>query len=248
MTAKYGHLIIVLYLTVSGRYVQSEPSCSKYDFEEKLLEKMVRIEFQMEQYKTQMEDSLKKLDNVKNDFDKKVIDTEEKIQEMMTDMNNTVITNANFIKNLIQNVDEINAKEAARTPVMFKAVMLADTTPSIGKTLIFKKILDNLGSGYNGNTGVFTVPINGSYIFGMTICPVNGLGIVAGFEVDGNRATVQAYYGGPGHECFSTTTTESLTQGQRVSVKRFGGYSTSVTIDQSDLYRWSMLYGALIHA
>ncbi|KAL4217451.1 hypothetical protein ACF0H5_023901 [Mactra antiquata] len=248
MAAKYGHLIIVLYLTVSGRYVQSEPSCSKYDYEEKLLEKMVRIEFQMEQYKTQMEASLKRLDNVKNDFDKKVIDTEEKIQEMMIDMNNTVITNANTITTLVQNVDDMNAKEAdTSSPAMFKAIMLADTSPFVDETLVFKTILYNYNNGYSNNTGVFTVPKDGNYIFGMTLCLTYKQGIVAGFEVDGKKATAHAFYGGPGNECFSVTTTEVLTQGQQVRLKRFYGFGLTTQIRQSDAYRWTMFHGSLIH-
>ncbi|KAL4217452.1 hypothetical protein ACF0H5_023902 [Mactra antiquata] len=248
MAAKYGHLIIVLYLTVSGRYVQSEPSCSKYDYEEKLLVKMVRIEFQMEQYKTQMEDSLKRLDNVKNELHKKVIDTEDKMQEVIKETNNKVAENANAIKTLVQNVDENNAKEAiTSSPVMFKAIMLADTSPSVGETLVFKTILNNYNNAYNNITGTFTVPKDGNYIFGMTICPTFKKLIVAGFEVDGKKATVHTFYGGPGHECFSVTTTEVLTQGQQVRLKRFPGFSSTTQIQQSDAYRWTMFHGSLIH-
>jgi hypothetical protein len=39
-----------------------EPHCSNYDFEEKVLEKMVRIEYQMERMKSEMEQTVKNVD------------------------------------------------------------------------------------------------------------------------------------------------------------------------------------------
>uniref|UniRef100_A0A3B5BIB9 Complement C1q tumor necrosis factor-related protein 3-like n=1 Tax=Stegastes partitus TaxID=144197 RepID=A0A3B5BIB9_9TELE len=37
--------------------------------------------------------------------------------------------------------------------------------PSTDKTLVFKRVFSNIGSGYDANSGVFTAPVNGFYYF-----------------------------------------------------------------------------------
>jgi dsDNA-specific endonuclease/ATPase MutS2 len=56
--------VFILFLLTSGRNCE-EPRCSKYDFEEKVLEKMVRIEFQMEQMKSEVEQCVKRVESIK---------------------------------------------------------------------------------------------------------------------------------------------------------------------------------------
>jgi hypothetical protein len=53
----------IFFLIFLITYANSdEPHCSKYDFEEKVLEKMVRMEFQMERMKSEMEQTVKSVD------------------------------------------------------------------------------------------------------------------------------------------------------------------------------------------
>ncbi|XP_062587135.1 uncharacterized protein LOC134248757 [Saccostrea cucullata] len=50
-------------------------------------------------------------------------------------------------------------------PVGFSAVLTMNVTLSGGSVLNYNKVITNIGSGYNSNTGTFTSPIEGTYLF-----------------------------------------------------------------------------------
>jgi hypothetical protein len=56
--------MFLFLLLTSGRNCE-EPHCSKYDFEEKVLEKMVRMEFKMENMKSEVELCVKRVESIK---------------------------------------------------------------------------------------------------------------------------------------------------------------------------------------
>ena len=41
---------------------------------------------------------------------------------------------------------------------------------SIGDTIFFQEIVQNEGKGYNKNTGIFTAPVTGTYLFTVQVC------------------------------------------------------------------------------
>ena len=47
----------------------------------------------------------------------------------------------------------------------FTATVTRSMTSKSGQTLVFPNIITNVGGGYNGNTGVFTAPRDGVYVF-----------------------------------------------------------------------------------
>jgi hypothetical protein len=75
--------------------MSEEPHCSKYDFEEKVLEKMVRMEFQMERMKSEMEQTVKNVDRKLKEMDENeakssytIKTTQEKLSEKMEALQN----------------------------------------------------------------------------------------------------------------------------------------------------------------
>ncbi|XP_060554041.1 uncharacterized protein LOC132715084 [Ruditapes philippinarum] len=90
-----------------------EPHCSKYDFEEKVLEKMVRMEFQMERMKSEMEQTVKSVDRKLNEMDEKeakssytIKTTQEKLSEKMEALQNKTVESVD------RKLNEMDEKEA----------------------------------------------------------------------------------------------------------------------------------------
>jgi hypothetical protein len=65
MKSLFFKIILLDFLMLAN---SEEPHCSKYDFEEKVLEKMVRMEFQMERMKSEMEQTVKSVDTKLNEL------------------------------------------------------------------------------------------------------------------------------------------------------------------------------------
>ncbi|KAL4222604.1 hypothetical protein ACF0H5_018645 [Mactra antiquata] len=53
--------------------------------------------------------------------------------------------------------------------VAFYAKLKYDSTLSIGKTLVFPVVQTNIGDAYDRRTGVFTAPVDGTYVFSLVI-------------------------------------------------------------------------------
>ncbi|XP_060554031.1 heavy metal-binding protein HIP-like [Ruditapes philippinarum] len=104
----------VFFLSYLLTYAKSEElHCSKYDFEEKVLEKMVRIEFQMERMKSEMEQTVKSVDRKLNEMDEKeaklsytIKTTQEVLSEKMEALQNKTVESVDL------KLNEMDEKEA----------------------------------------------------------------------------------------------------------------------------------------
>ena len=57
-------------------------------------------------------------------------------------------------------------------PIAFTAKLEADLTTTSRTTLVAKKVITNIGGGYDNTTGVFTAPVSGTYAFMATAAPL----------------------------------------------------------------------------
>ncbi|XP_060554032.1 heavy metal-binding protein HIP-like isoform X1 [Ruditapes philippinarum] len=73
MRISFCKIIFLSYLL--SCVMSEEPHCSKYDFEEKVLEKMVRMEFQMERMKSEIDTNTKEMQILKGKTDQIVTPT-----------------------------------------------------------------------------------------------------------------------------------------------------------------------------
>nr|XP_057937040.1 complement C1q tumor necrosis factor-related protein 3-like [Doryrhamphus excisus] len=76
-----------------------------------------------------------------------------------------------LLQNLAVRVDKLerDAAEATKTHVAFSAALVSTTDwTHVGPfntdtTLVFKRVVTNVGNGYDVNTGIFTAPVKGIY-------------------------------------------------------------------------------------
>ncbi|XP_053385367.1 heavy metal-binding protein HIP-like [Mercenaria mercenaria] len=263
--------LFFLFLRVNSE----EPHCSKYDFEEKVLEKMVRIEFQMERMKSEIEQSVKFVENKKTEVDAtlKNIDQQledysnniEKLEALGTKISDTLTAKQ---QELEKNIDEKMAKienktletlqakiqelqtlkdEAVTPTITFKARLNSDSAAPAGQTFVFPTVLFNEGDAYSSRTGKFTATTSGTYLFTVVFCVIINKALTIGLMVDGSKYTVAAFYGDANYGCSTADTVAVLTAGQMVWVEALSGSSSGTIIDQDTSYRWNTFSGTLIH-
>ncbi|XP_060599108.1 uncharacterized protein LOC132752752, partial [Ruditapes philippinarum] len=153
----------------------SEPTCSKFHYEEQTLEKMIRQEIKVEKMKSDMQlteqrvlDALEKLKMERNEFNKDLMKKEGDIEVLKTKMDeelNRMKAKTNeTIDNYSKEVQKI--KELAFTPIIaFKADTAGDRSLENNMVFVFSNIILNIGDAYNKNTGVFVAPASGLYLF-----------------------------------------------------------------------------------
>lgn len=108
-------------------------------------------------------------------------------------------------------------------------------------TLIFKRVVTNVGNGYNSNTGIFTAPTKGVYFFSFTGC-VGSSGQVNAALVKNSELLFALFDSRGTNGCASNSVTVQLEVGDTVFVRLWRGNSI---FDQS---RLSTFTGFLLFA
>ena len=125
---------------------------------------------------------------------------------------------------------------------------MKNNSPVGGATIIFPDILLNLGKAYNSDTGVFTAPYGGIYLFTAQLC-INSIRYISlGLVVDGVYNDKARYQDNDEYaSCYKLTTTLLLRSGNKVWVKVIQHTSTGKTLYHSDSNYWTSFSGVLIH-
>ena len=105
------------------------------------------------------------------------------------------------------------------TPVAFHAELDRNVTTRTEKNLFMRDVITNIGGGYNGQTGMFTAPVSGTYCFMATASP--GQGNISRAEIVSN-STVVAYLWSEDDASCTCHTTVKLLEGQKVSLRSYG--------------------------
>ncbi|XP_062591336.1 multimerin-2-like [Saccostrea cucullata] len=111
--------------------------------------------------------------------------------------------------------------------VAFTAGVTTTSTVWNSGTLVFNKVINNVGGGYNPNTGIFTAPLNGDYVFYVSIQSYsNDYSIYIDIVLNGSskvRAMAYKLNSNDGYETGTNMVTLRLQQGDTVWVKHYSG-------------------------
>uniref|UniRef100_A0A4W6D920 C1q domain-containing protein n=1 Tax=Lates calcarifer TaxID=8187 RepID=A0A4W6D920_LATCA len=107
--------------------------------------------------------------------------------------------------------------------VAFSASLLAEGSVTLGPcntftTLIFKRVVANIGNAYNPNTGIFTAPVRGAYHFEFYVAVIGGQ-TAAVLVKNKERIFAVAEYQSPGFGSSAQGATLALEAGDVVFVQ-----------------------------
>ncbi|XP_060587695.1 complement C1q and tumor necrosis factor-related protein 9B-like [Ruditapes philippinarum] len=245
MRISFCKIVFLNYLLTCAK--SEEPHCSKYDFEEKVLEKMVRMEFQMERMKSEMEQIVKTVDRQLNEMVEKqekhtlsIKTTQEKFSETVEALQNKT---SEIIETKLKELQIL--KDQIVTPtVAFKARLNAHTAAPAGQVIVFPVVLFNEGDAYNSKKGKFTATTNGTYLFTIAFCVLHNKYLYVDIMVDGVSYTKTNIYGDYNNDCFTADTVAVLKAGQSVWVQPSG--SASGNIIYPSTVGWNTFSGVLL--
>ena len=117
----------------------------------------------------------------------------------------------------------------------------------INQSFLFHDVTQNVGNAYDSNTGIFTCPISGLYLFSMTILSNPNRIVETELVLDG-RSIMRVYSASDGSAYNSGTNTviQSLKQGDKIWARIVN--SSSQDHNNIIVYgsKWSTLSGFLI--
>ncbi|XP_060557363.1 complement C1q and tumor necrosis factor-related protein 9-like [Ruditapes philippinarum] len=205
---------------------------------------MVRIEFQMERLKFEVEQCVNRVENIKTEVSDQMKANQQELENgFETSMKEVVSNVTSAVKAKL-----LELQDTVTPTVAFKARLKSRTAVVGGQTIVFPVLIFKEGDAYNSGTGKFTAPISGVYMFSLAFCVYSKKSLTVSIMVEGTRYSTSLFDGDDGHGCSSADTVAIVTAGQEVWVEVIsGGTSTGTITDHSDSYRWNTFSGALIN-
>ncbi|KAH3812934.1 hypothetical protein DPMN_141377 [Dreissena polymorpha] len=202
--------LFVLNLVVASLAAELAcPVCSRYNYEEMLLERVIRNELALEhtlkdikETNTKVVDALRKLQD-ENDKVNIAIEVMERKQIVMeaalSDAIKTVLTNVSeslthMLTELSQAIKGMEGRvDLLKIPtIQFRAKLASSITVNSGQDVVFARVEVNKGQGYDKGTGKFTASVAGLYNFAVHYC-TQGSKCVAP-EIVHNGKSLQSSY------------------------------------------------------
>ncbi|XP_045167833.2 caprin-2-like [Mercenaria mercenaria] len=225
-------LWIVFFASFSSKVaLAQEPTCacSKFHYEEQMLEKIVRMEFSVERMKIETEEARKSVEKTTDEFKRLKAEHE------------------HYVDASKKEIQEL--KETLRTPtIAFKAKKVRNRMPSIDETIVFKETLFNFGEHYDNFTGIFTAPIHGTYLFTIHTCLYIRVHMYYGVMVEGERIANGMFYEWNANNCNTVDAIVVMKSEDWVWVKYLRSSTTGQNvIEGNNDNRWNTFSGTLIH-
>ncbi|XP_053400656.1 uncharacterized protein LOC128557366 [Mercenaria mercenaria] len=169
----------------------------------------------LQQLKQNWEKVAEESEALKTDVRKVLNDIEEKAWKEIDDLRAEKATALEEYSEKIVKLEALilvpNIAFKARSPA---SIDLEDNT-----VIVFTKNVVNIGNAYNNATGIFTAPIDGTYLFTSQLCLNSGKFITFGIYIEDVLYTVGRFYDKDFPSCFNIETTSAMKAHQRASVK-----------------------------
>ena len=141
-------------------------------------------------------------------------------------------------------------KQSITPTVAFNVRDATDLSPSQNEVIRFRTILLNIGGGYDEQSGIFTSPVNGTFIFSVQVAtyPSKWGRLQLVCDTSSNVILSIAHYNTAAHyTSTSNTVAQVLNEGQKVWVQfGYDARSTQV-LDESPSYASNQFSGLLVH-
>ncbi|WAQ99663.1 hypothetical protein MAR_024036 [Mya arenaria] len=239
--AKVAVLLCFLILHPASS-LQDEPMFpTKFQYDEQLLEKVIRMELKFEEYEKKLDNAIELLNKSILDVNKSIVDGTDELKELESQIERKHEQIESTVNGKLQEFDHL-ADELRIPNVFFRAEYPTDL--SNPNPIVFTKTVYDFGNGYDNVTGVFTVPVDGTYLFTMHLCSHAGKDIHYRLTIDDEDHLGGRNFNTGSHVCTSADVIAPLKTNSKVFVK---SSQSSDVLYEDGSYRRNIFSGVLLH-
>ncbi|XP_052765439.1 heavy metal-binding protein HIP-like [Mya arenaria] len=226
-------LFVILVIQQTSGF--KEPECSRYHYEEQILERVVRMGMEFEYQKKDVTNILETVAAKLDAFSKELQVLKRENEELKSSLRDEVQIS-------ISDLEKV--KEKSFLPfIFFNSKNVADTTIKAGHTIVFTETLVNDGNAYDNTTGIFTAPEDGIYLVSLHMCVKNKQNLYYGLVIDGKESLRGEMYEYRAVTCNSVQQLLTIKAGNRVWIQV---YVKDVVLLQSANH-WNMFSAFLLN-
>ncbi|KAL4222484.1 hypothetical protein ACF0H5_018523 [Mactra antiquata] len=229
-------IILICLLT---HLVACEPQCSKFDYEEKTLAKMIRTEILVEQVMSDIKQLKQQTNDAVTSMERMKTELRESIQSMHAE---NALKFEEYNNTIMKWKDRLEIKP----DVVFLAKDPTTQSPSHGSTIIFGTTMYDVSQSYDNSSGTFTAPVAGVYAFTAQMCLHHGKSkyIYYAIVANGKKVSNSLTYNKDTRFCNTAQSFVALDKGQTVHVSALS--TSAVPLRQNHSREWCTFSGILI--
>ncbi|KAL4222481.1 hypothetical protein ACF0H5_018520 [Mactra antiquata] len=229
----------IILMCLLNHLVACEPQCSKFDYEEKTLAKMIRTEILVEQLMSDIKQLKQQTNDAVTSMERMETEVGESIQSMYAE---NALKLEEYNNTIIKWKDRLEIKPN----VVFLAKDPTTQSPSQDSTIIFGTTMYDVSQSYDNSSGTFTAPVAGVYAFTAQMCLNTGTYKYIHYAIVANDKEVSKSltYNKDTRFCNTAQAFVVLEKGQTVYVSALS--SSAVPLRENFSREWCTFSGILI--
>ncbi|WAR09793.1 C1QT3-like protein [Mya arenaria] len=208
---------IVLFCSLSGVFGSEPRYSSRFEYDEQMLEKMIRMEIDYEKWEKRIDEQVNKMVQTMESLESFV---ENKVIQVQEETENAIRNYESRFNASLGALRDTDKEQATALPdVLFRARGVVDHTLVVNQTMVFSEVMYNIGDGYDSASGIFRTPVNGTYLFNVHLCQYKGHSIFYAIVANGVTVSSGLSYENSGYVCISGEVVIKLNENDTVYVK-----------------------------